>query len=83
MDEVIAEQDHKRQFVQALRDSLKQGTFVKLTLGKYRGDDPNLQKVLIRLVSVKKGEKLFFLYRHQTRDTVKNHSFGEGAAIIG
>lgn len=83
MSEVVSEQDHKREFIQALKDSLKQGTFVKLTLGKYRGEDPNLQKVLIRLVRVKKGEKLFFLYRHQTRDTVKNHSFGEGAALVG
>ncbi|MEO6390766.1 MAG: SAM-dependent methyltransferase [Pyrinomonadaceae bacterium] len=82
MPEELIEQDQKQDFIKALRAGLKAGTFVKMTLGKYRGDDPNLQKLLIRLVKVKKKDKLFFLYRHQTRDTVKNHDFGEGVAIV-
>jgi SAM-dependent methyltransferase len=82
MDEEVSEQDHKRDLIRLLRDALKQGTFVKMTLGKYRGDDPNMQKLLIRLVRVKKRDKLFFLYRHLTRDTVKNHDFSEGTGIV-
>jgi SAM-dependent methyltransferase len=82
MTEEVLDTDHKQDFLQLIREALKRSVFVKLTLGKYRGDDPNLQKVLIRLVRVKKGEKLFFLYRHQTRDTVKNHTFKEGVVIV-
>lgn len=58
--------------------SLEQDTFVKLSLSKYKGDDPNLQKILIRLIQTKKGTRLFFLYRFNTRDMVKNYDFEEG-----
>lgn len=62
--------------------SLEDGAFVKLSLGKYRGDDPNLQKILIRLIQVKKGTRLFFLYRYNTRDMVKNYGFDEGVRLV-
>jgi hypothetical protein len=41
-----------------------------------------LQKILIRLVETKKGTRLFFLYRQDTRDTAKNFDFAEGAAKV-
>lgn len=69
---------HKQQFIDALAASLETGTFVKLSLSKYKGEDPNLQKILVRLIQTKKGTRLFFLYRYNTRDMVKNYSFDEG-----
>ena len=65
-------------FVHAFAASLADQTFVKMTLGNYRGTDAHLQKLLIRLVETKKGVKLFFLYRQDTRDTAKNFDFAEG-----
>lgn len=59
-------------FVLEFARSLQEETFVKLTLGNYRGNDAHLQKLLIRLVETKKGTRLFFLYRQDTRDTAKN-----------
>ncbi len=70
-------------FVAEIRNSLKQGSFVKLTLGNYKGSDEHLQKLLIRLIRTKKGLRLFFLYRYDTRDTAKNHDFDKGSALIG
>lgn len=75
-------ENHKEEFIEALSRSLDESTFVKLSLGKYRGDDPNLQKILIRLIQVKKGTRLFFLYRYNTRDMVKNYAFDEGVRIV-
>lgn len=79
--------NHKEQFVSALATSLNEGTFVKLSLSKYKGEDQNLQKILIRLIQTKKGSRLFFLYRYNTRDMVKNYSFDEGvrrvAEVVG
>lgn len=72
----------KEEFIRTMSDSLQEGAFVKLSLGKYRGDDPNLQKLLIRLVQTKKGSRLFFLYRYNTRDMVKNYGFDEGVGIV-
>ncbi len=69
-------------FVAAFAESLADQTFVKITLGNYRGTDAHLQKLLIRLVETKKGARLFFLYRQNTRDTAKNFEFAEGIAKV-
>ncbi len=69
-------------FISEFAKSLHSETFVKLTLGNYRGSDEHLQKILIRLMETKKGVRLFFLYRFDTRDTAKNYEFGEGVKIL-
>jgi SAM-dependent methyltransferase len=65
-------------FVGELKRALNEGTFVKLTLGNYKGSDEHLQKILIRLVKTKKGTRLYFLYRSDTRDTAKNYDIETG-----
>ena len=70
-------------FLDELSASLADGTFVKMTLGNYKGADEHLQKILVRLVRTKKGTRLFFLYRSDTRDTAKNFDFDTGVALIG
>jgi hypothetical protein len=57
-------------FISELEISLREKTFVKATLGNYQGSDAHLQKLLVRLIETKKGTRLFFQYRYQTRDTV-------------
>jgi len=74
--------NHKEEFIAVLSKSLEENSFVKLSLGKYRGANQNLQKILVRLIQVKKGTRLFFLYRYNTRDMVKNYSFAEGAEMV-
>ena len=74
--------DTVEKFINELTASLKNGTFVKLTLGNYKGVDPQLQKILVRLVGTKKGTRLFFLYRSATRDTAKNYDLDTGTAMI-
>ncbi|MGI8543564.1 MAG: class I SAM-dependent methyltransferase [Aridibacter sp.] len=69
-------------FISELTSSLHNETFVKMTLGNYKGADEHLQKILVRLIKTKKGVRLFFLYRYDTRDTVKNYSFNKGLKII-
>jgi SAM-dependent methyltransferase len=69
-------------FITEFAKSLENGSFVKLTLGKYKGADAHLQRILIRLVEIKKGTRLFFLYRYDTRDTAKNFEFAEGVSIV-
>ena len=69
-------------FVNAFAVSLDDQTFVKMTLGNYRGTDAHLQKLLIRLIETKKGWRLFFLYRQDTRDTARNYDYAEGLAKV-
>ncbi|MGH9819087.1 MAG: class I SAM-dependent methyltransferase [Pyrinomonadaceae bacterium] len=51
-------------------------------MGNYKGRDEHLQKLLVRLIKTKKGIRLFFLYRSDTRDTVKNYEFDAGVRMI-
>lgn len=69
-------------FVIELKNSIERKSFVKLTLGNYKGSDEHLQKILVRLVNTKKGSRLYFLYRSDARDTAKNYDFNTGIALI-
>ncbi len=61
-----------RQFIAELREAVKLGTFVKLTLGNYRGDDDSLQKILARPVETNKGNRILFQYRRKRNSNVAN-----------
>lgn len=74
--------ENVEKFISEFARALHEETFVKMTLGNYKGTDAHLQKLLLRLVETKKGTRLFFLYRYDTRDTAKNHDFTEGVKII-
>jgi SAM-dependent methyltransferase len=69
-------------FVAEFAASLAADTFVKMTLGNYKGADEHLQKLNIRRVQTKKGSRLFFLYRSDTRDTAKNYEVNKGIEIV-
>jgi len=69
-------------FIAELKRSLESGSFVKLTLGNYKGADERLQKILVRPIKTKKGTRLYFLYRGDTRDTAKNYDINIGVEII-
>ena len=69
-------------FIVSFVQSLDEKTFVKITLGNYKGNDKHLQRILIRLIETKKGIRLFYLYRYDTRDTAKNYDFDEGIQIL-
>jgi SAM-dependent methyltransferase len=69
-------------FFDALDESLAGGSFVRLTLSKYRGREEGLKNVYVREVALKGGARLSFLYRRQTRDEVRNHTHAEGARLV-
>jgi hypothetical protein len=68
----------QKKFLSALEGSLRDGSFVKLSLGAYKGPEDQLKNIYVRQVLIKREAKLSFTYRYQTRDIVKNHAFAEG-----
>jgi SAM-dependent methyltransferase len=85
--------DPVEQLVTAIRDSIDDQTFQKLTLGKFqtgppspaerRGDElTNVQHVYVRIVDLKTGPHLSFLYRYPNQDITKNSPIPEGIEII-
>jgi hypothetical protein len=71
-----------KDFLPALEASLADNSFVKLSLGNYRGAEPSLKNIYIRKISVKGTEKLSFTYNYKTRDIVKNHDTEKAIAEI-
>jgi hypothetical protein len=73
----------KEEFINRLRTSLKENTFVKLTLGKFRGQgDESLENIYVAPVKLK-GEIVYsFRWKYKTRDIFKNFTIDETAAEI-
>lgn len=69
------------EFIDLAAQSLKDGTFAKLTLGHYTGAE-DLKKITVKKIVVKRIEKLGFTYTHKTKDIAKNYDFNEGLGII-
>ncbi|WP_330208289.1 class I SAM-dependent methyltransferase [Pseudomonas sp. Z13] len=74
--------DHHAQFLELLSASLEQNAFIKLVLAKYVGTEPDLQKLIIKQLTVKDQPCLSFVYRYKTRDITKNFSLPDGVAAI-
>lgn len=74
--------DYKKQFFSQLQNSVKKDTFVKMSLGKYRGRDENLQRILVHLIYLKETPHFSFTYRFTTKDITKNFTIKEGSEII-
>ena len=74
--------DHHAQFIELLGTSLAQNAFIKLVLAKYVGDEAELQRLIIKAVTVKEQACLSFVYRYKTRDITKNFPVAEGVATI-
>jgi len=59
---------------------VKDGTLVKVTLGKYRGNEAGLKNLFVRPVLLKAGPQLSFVFRYATRDVTKN--FAPDEALV-
>ncbi|RBQ02607.1 class I SAM-dependent methyltransferase [Pedobacter miscanthi] len=74
--------EYNNQFTTALKESLDAETFVKISLGNYKGEEEALKQLLIRKVIIKRETKLAFTYRYKTRDVVKNYAPDEAVDLI-
>jgi len=72
----------RSEFLSSLEASLADGSFVKLSLGGYRGGEKDLKNIYARKILVKREDKLSFTYHYKTRDIIKNHGIAEGIAKI-
>lgn len=80
--ELQEQQDPREIFCRLLAECLAANTFIKLVLGKYRGEEAGLKRVFIRRLTLKNEECLSFVYRYQTKDITKNLALEAGLAAI-
>src|SRR4051794_15899501 len=74
--------ENVEKFLDSVDTSLADGTFVRLTLANYKGTEERLQRVQARRLTTKKGDRLFVLYRYETRDTAKNYPLSGSRELI-
>ncbi|MGV6395102.1 class I SAM-dependent methyltransferase [Pseudomonas caspiana] len=74
--------DHRAQFLSLLENSLSQNSFIKLVLAKYVGAEVELQRLIIKVLTVKDQPCLSFVYRYKTRDITKNLPLAEAVQVI-
>jgi len=74
--------DYKDRFLNLVRESLTQNTFVRLVLGKYRGQDSGLERILVRKITVKSQPCLSLVYCYKTREITKNADLTDGVETI-
>jgi len=79
---ISQEPAYKDQFMILLKDSLEQNRFVKLILGKYRGEDSELKRILIRNIVIKGEQRLSLVYCYKTRDVTKNERLASGLETV-
>ena len=69
-------------FFEALRESIQEDTFIKLTLSKPGRKEHLPKNVYIKLIALKGKPTLHFVLRHTTKDITKNHEIEEGIGLI-
>jgi SAM-dependent methyltransferase len=75
----MAESD---QFFTLLHECVEQNSFIRLILGKYRGNETDLRNIDIKLIAIKSQNCLSFVYRYRTKDITKNFPVKDGIESI-
>lgn len=70
--------DATQQFLDVLATALSTQTLLKLSLAKYHGTEPQLQRLSVRPVVLKAEPHLCFVYSYQTKDITKNFILIDG-----
>src|SRR5439155_7754621 len=78
----VSTPDAKERWLELLVASVRDGTFVKLTLSRPCSADASLKNVIVRPVALRAGQRLTFVFRHDTRDITKNLTSEESLARI-
>lgn len=65
-----------------MEESLANTDFIKLTLSSKKDPDSPLKNLYIKVVTIKAGHRLSFVYRYPTQDVTKNFTFEEGLNLV-
>jgi hypothetical protein len=55
---------------------------IKLVVSSQRNKSTDLNSIIVTIAQLKRGYRLNFVYRHQTKDITKNFEFAEGIALL-
>ncbi len=61
------------EFLSAVKSAFISGSLLRLKLGGYHGQEPDLKSIDVKKIAVKGGDKFSFTFHYKTRDIIKNH----------
>lgn len=70
--------DKLQKFILSFETSWLENNFIKITLGNYQGNEPNLKQIIIKKVMIKKQGSFSFTLRYKTNDITKNFTYEDG-----
>ena len=71
-----------QKFIARLQQSLADGSFQRLTLGRPHDAEPSLEKLLARRLLLRGVEHLSMVWRHRTKDITKNLPLAEAVEEV-
>lgn len=69
-------------FIEKLKQSVAQESFIKLSLGNYQGSESGLKQIYVKLVYIKRELHLSFTFRYNTKDITKNFMVEAGLSQV-
>ncbi len=74
--------NNQKNFFNKLKNIIETNELIKMIVNNRRQKSSDLKSIIITIVKLKKGERLNFVYRHDTKDITKNYELKEGIAIL-
>jgi hypothetical protein len=79
---VTSTPEETQYFLDQYQQAFNNGSFQRLVLSKYQGDDIELKRITVRPVLIKNSPILSFLYEYQTNHITKNIKLGESLSLL-
>ena len=71
-----------KEMIKELNSSVKNNSFIKMVMSKYRGEEKGLKNIYIKAIMIKENLNFSFTYRYQTNDIIKNYSLEETISLL-
>lgn len=79
---VTSTPEETQYFLDQYQQAFNNGSFQRLVLSKYQGDDIELKRITVRPVLIKNSQILSFLYEYQTNHITKNVTLDESLSLL-
>jgi len=74
--------NNQETFFDKLKNCIDNNELIKMIVNNRRQKSIDLKSIIVTIVKLKVGNRLNFVYRHQTKDITKNYEFEEGINIL-
>src|SRR5690606_35175331 len=74
--------DQEQQFLDTFQQAVERDQFDRLILSQYKGELQDLEKMILRVITLNEQRVLSCLYRYKTQDVTKNYPLEEALSQV-